>query len=229
MSTFAYETLIPDIAPIVPACPDLLIESSVRGALTELCEKAKIWQEEVTISTVANQYDYTLSSIPNYAALHEVLAVVHNGVDLEPISALLLDQRKPKWRETDYYGTPEYFLVSGTDLRLVPVPATSETDSVIVRAQLKPLATSGLSADRLFTYYRDTIINGAVFRLLRLPNREWTDYAGAQIYGSLFNQGLVDAERKARQADTGVARKVKYGGLHMPLSKKRNRYGREVR
>jgi hypothetical protein len=73
--------------------------------------------------------------------------------------------------------------------------------------------------------YRDTIVNGALFRLLRLPSKEWTDLAGAQVYGSLFNAGIIEADRRARNADAGVVRKVSYGGIHTPFSKRRNRYG----
>jgi len=224
----AYETLLPEIIPMVPGCPDTLIENSIRAAITELCEKAGVWQEEIQFSTVAGQYDYTLTT-PTDSIVHKVMTVIHKGVELEPISSILLEQRKPKWRETDYYGTPEYWLYESSQLRLVPVPSDSETNSTIARVQLKPTVGSTETTDRLIVDYRDIIVNGAIYRLLRMPLREWTDYAGAQVYGTLFNQDVIAAERRARQADTGIARKVKYGGLHAPLSKKRNRYGRETR
>jgi len=73
--------------------------------------------------------------------------------------------------------------------------------------------------------FRDTIINGALNRLLRIPNKDWTDLNGAQYYGTLFNQGVDEAERRARNADTGVRRRVMYGGIGR--SRLRNRYGRE--
>lgn len=221
-----YESLLPEIIPMVPGCPDTLIETTIRASVIEMCERGGLWQEEIVLSTTASTYDYTITP-PSGAVVHKVMSVVFNGLDLEPISAALLDQRKPKWRDTDHFGKPEYFLMDGTELRLVPVPDQSETNSIIARVQLKPTITSSETVDRLITDYRDLIVNGAVFRLLRLPSKEWTDYTGAQVYGSLFNQGLIAAERRARHADTGVARKVRYGGLHSS-SRKRNRYGRET-
>ena len=80
--------------------------------------------------------------------------------------------------------------------------------------------------DGVMSDYREAIINGALFRLLRMPSKDWTDYAGAQVYGSLFNEGLVYAERKARQGDVRVSRKVAYGGVHKPYKFTRNRYSR---
>ena len=64
-----------------------------------------------------------------------------------------------------------------------------------------------------------------LYRLLRIPNKDWTDLTGAQVYGSLFNQGITDAERKARGANTGVARTVKYGGTSGAWRTRRRQYG----
>ena len=77
--------------------------------------------------------------------------------------------------------------------------------------------------------HREAIVNGTLFRLLRMPNREWSDLQGADVYRQIYNVGLTNAERKAKQSDTGVARKVRYGGPFLPLNRRRNRYGREIR
>ena len=75
--------------------------------------------------------------------------------------------------------------------------------------------------------YRDTIINGALFRLLRTPSQPWTDLTGAQVYASMFSQGIVDAERRARHADEGIARRVTYRGVGRYGSwRSKHRYGK---
>ena len=76
--------------------------------------------------------------------------------------------------------------------------------------------------------YREALVNGTLFRLLRMPNREWTDLQAADVYRQLYGAGMVTAERRATQSDVGVTRKVKYGGVFLPINKRRNRYGREV-
>ena len=95
-----------------------------------------------------------------------------------------------------------------------------------MRVQLKPTYASTSCDDDVMSDYRETIINGALTRLLRMPSREWTDYNGANVYNSLFVKGVQDAEKRARHADEGVARKVNYGGIHSRVNTKRNRYGR---
>ena len=153
---------------------------------------------------------------------------MHEGKDIEPISTNLLEQRKPKWRDTDYFGTPEYYVKqTQATFWLVPVPNETKVSSTVLRVQLKPTHQSTACDDDVMNDYRDAIVAGALFRLLRLPSKEWTDFAGAQVYGSLFSEYIVNAERRARHADEGVARKVRYGGV-CSHSRKRIRYGRET-
>jgi hypothetical protein len=210
----SYESLLPEILPMVPNCPDTLIESNIRSAAIEFCEKTGIYQAELDpITTVGGIYEYDLEP-PNGTVVHRVMWATYDGKDLEPISTTLLEQRKPNWRNSDQNGTPEYFLKQGqSTFWMVPTPGATMVSSTIIRVQLKPTHQSTACDDVVMSDYRDSIINGALFRLLRIPGRDWTDMGSAQIYGSLFAEGLVRAERDARHADEGIARRVKYGGI----------------
>lgn len=223
----SYESLLPEIIPMVPGCPDTLIENNIRSAVIELCEKTEVYQQELDpLTTVANIYEYDLEA-PAQTSVCKLLWVTHLGNEIEAITTALLEQREPKWRDSNYYGSPKYFVKqSQSTVWLVPVPNATQVSSTIIRAVLKPTPSSTACDDGVMSDYRDTIVNGALFRLLRLPSKDWTDYAGAQVYGSLFNEGLVYAERKARQGDVRVSRKVNYGGIHKPYRFTRNRYSR---
>lgn len=225
MATTSYEDFFPDVIPFAPDCPDSLIERNIRAAVIEFCEKTGIYQAELEpLTTVANIYEYDLES-PSGTVVHKLMTTVHQGNALEPLSPELLDQRIPKWRDVSSSGTPEYVVKQGQALVwLVPTPSATVVSSTIIRAQLKPTATSAGCDSDIMAEYRDTLINGAVFRLLRTPGQPWTDFTGAQIYGSLFSEGVVNADRKARHADEGVARKVNYGGITRAW-KTRRRYG----
>jgi hypothetical protein len=221
-----YESLLPEIIPMVPGCPDTLIENNIRAAVIELCEKAAVLQAELDpVTTIAGIYEYDLEP-PTDTVVHKIMWVVHDGKEIEPISTNLLEQRKQNWRDADNRGTPEYFVKTSQSLFwMVPVPNETKVSSTILRVQLKPTQTSTTADDELMSEYRDTIVNGALFRLLRLPSKDWTDFAGAQVYGSLFAEGIAQADRRARNADAGIARKVAYGGIHSSFSRRRNRYG----
>jgi len=221
-----YETLLPQILPMVSGCSDSLIINSIRSAVIELCEYSEVYQLELDpISTSSDVYEYDLDT-PTGATVHKVLWVTHDGKDLEPITTTLLEQRLPNWRKEN--GVPEYFVKqSPSTFLLAPIPTVFDGNSTIVRAALKPTHTSVACDNDVMNDYRDTIVNGALFRLLRIPNKDWSDLTGAQVYGNLFNQGVMAAERRARNADTAVHRSVKYGGLRSGAYKtRRKRYGR---
>lgn len=221
-----YESLLPEIIPMVPGCPDTLIENNIRAATIELCEKAAVLQAELdSVTTRVGTFEYDLEP-PTDTVVHRIMWMIYDGKDLDPISTSLLEQRKPSWRDAANRGTPEYYIkVSQSLFWIVPVPNVTKVGGVILRAQLKPTQASLSADDELMSDYRDTIVNGALYRLLRLPSKEWTDFAGAQVYGALFNEGIIAADKRARQADVGIARKVSYGGIHSPYSRRRNRYG----
>jgi len=224
----SYEALIPEIAPHLYGCPDMLIENSIRAAVIELCEKAHVYQTELDpLTTVSGIYEYDLEA-PSGTSVHKVLWISHHGKDLEPVTSALLEQRLPKWRETDQAGVPSYFIKqSSSVVWLAPTPSTTSAASTIIRAILKPTHTSKSCDNDVMNDYRDAIVNGALFRLLRIPNRDWTDFKHSQLYGNLFSQALVEAERRSRNADTGVSRVVRYGGMSGAWRTRRNRYGRE--
>lgn len=220
----SYEALLPEILPMVSGCPDTLVESNIRAAVIELCERASVYQAELDpVTTVSNIYEYDLEA-PSGTSVQKILWVSHLGKDIEPINSSLLEQRIPKWREGN--GVPEYFIQQSASLFwLAPIPTTTSAASTIVRAVLKPTYTSQSCDNDVMNDYRDTIVNGALFRLLRIPNKDWSDLQGASVYGQLFNRGVEDAERRARNADTGVHRSVKYGGANGAWRTRRRRYG----
>ena len=219
----SYETLLPEILPMVHGCPDLLITNSIRASVVELCERASVYQAELDpLTTVANIYEYDLEA-PAGTSVQKILWVTHSDVDLEPITTALLEQRTPKWRTEG--GVPEYFVQqTSSTFMLAPVPGTTVVNSTIIRAVLRPTHNSNSCANDVMNDYRDTIVNGTLSRILRIPNKDWTDLHSASVYGQLFNQGVVDAERRARNADTGIRRSVRYGGSGSWRTRRR-RYG----
>lgn len=222
----SYETLLPEVLPMVAGCSDALAENAIRSAAIEFCERTSAYQLELdAITTISNIYEYDLEP-PTGTTVHKILWVTHDGQDLEPLTTTLLEQRVPRWRTDN--GLPVYFVKPTASLIwLVPIPSAKVVNSTIIRAVLKPTHTSTTCDESIMDEYRDAIVNGALFRLLRIPGKDWSDLQGAQLYSILFESVVVTAERRGRQADEGVARRVVYGGVGGFGSRRRNRYGRE--
>jgi hypothetical protein len=208
-----YESLLPEILPMVDGCPDTLIENNIRSSVIELCEKAKVYQQELeAVTTVSKIYEYDLEA-PTGTTVHQILWVTHAGEALEPTTSSLLEQKLPRWRDPGYTGKPVFYVQQTSTLFwLAPVPSATDVSSTLVQAVLKPSHTSTSCDNDVMNDYRDAIVNGALFRLLRIPNKTWSNTDAANTYGLLFAQGVEEARVRAKRFD-GVARKVNYGGI----------------
>ena len=221
----AYSSLVKEVLPFVPFCPDSLVEQQLRSATIEFCERSKAYVLDMDpFNTVAGVYEYDFD-VPTGTEVHQVLYMTNDGKDMDPISPRSLELNYPDWR--DRTGTPHVYLQKNpTTFWVVPVP--SGTDQVIASVALKPTRTSNNIDTTISNQYRDAIIYGTLYRLLRMPNREWSDVGAAQEYLYQFNLEINQAELRARGGDLGVKRTVKYKGLGMPRRRRGRKYGQEL-
>ena len=224
MATFS--SLIKEVAPYVPMCPDSVIEQHLRSATIELCEKSKAYVHDLdTMATISGVYEYEFDQ-PTGTDVHQILYMTYDGRDMDPISPRSLELNYPDWR--DRTGNPHVYLQKSPDtFWVVPVPSSTKSDGLIISVALKPSRTSNNINTNFSNDYRDGIIYGALYRLLRMPNREWTDVGAAQEYLFQFNVEAKQAELRARGGDLGVKRRVRYKGIGMDR-RRYGKYGREI-
>jgi len=222
----SFDSIMKDVLPYVPGCPDTVVENSLRSSSIELCEKASVYTKELDpISTVSGIYEYEFGQ-PAGTKVDKIVWAIYNGEDLEAITPRGLEGQNPKWR--DNQSTPKHFIQQSSDLFwLVPIPDTSLTNGIILNVALKPSRTSNNIANEIADDYRDAIIYGALYRLLRMPAKDWTDPIAAADYAGLFRQQVEEAEIKARRANIGVSRKVTYSGVGVSPVRRFRRYGSE--
>lgn len=220
----AFSSLVKEVLPYVPFCPDPLIEQNLRSATIEFCERSKAYVLDMdAFNTTSGVYEYDFD-IPTGTEVHQVLQMTYDGRDMDPISPRSLELNYPDWR--DRTGRPHVYLQkTPSTFWLVPVPQGSFP--VIVSVALKPSRTSNNIDTTVSNQYRDGIIYGTLYRLLRMPGREWTDISAAREYLAQFNNEITQAELRARGGDLGVKRTVKYKGIGKPR-RRYGRYGREI-
>ena len=210
----AYSSLVKEVLPYVPLCPDSLVEQNIRSAAIEFCERSKAYILDMDpFNTTAGVYEYDFD-VPTGTEVHQVLYMTEDGNDMDPISPRSLELNYPDWR--DRTGNPHVYLQkTSTTFWVVPVPSGSR--QIIASVALKPTRTSNNLDTNITNQYRDAIIYGALYRLLRIPNREWTDVGAAREYLAQFNTEITQAELRARGGDLGVKRTVKYKGIGLSL------------
>ena len=209
-----YDAFLTEILPFARNCPDPTIEAAVRLATIELCEKTEVWQTELDpISARAGVWAYDLEP-PANTSIHRIISVLdENGKRLDPVTSGMLDHRSPDWRESP--GTPLYFIKKDeeSEIWIAPPPAVAVTNAFLLNVVLKPSMTSSSASNFIMTDYRDTIVYGAIARLLRMPDRDWSNFKTAAVYYNMFQEQLNIAEKRARRGPDGVVPVVQYGGI----------------
>ena len=220
----AYSSLVKEVLPYVPLCPDSLVEQNLRSATIEFCERSKAYVLDIDpFNTISGVYEYDFD-VPTGTEVHQVLLMTHDGRDMDPISPRSLELNYPDWRNRT--GQPHVYLQkTPTTFWIVPVPSGSK--QVITTVALKPSRTSNNIDTNISNQYRDAIVYGTLYRLLRMPNREWSDIGAAQEYLYQFNLEIKQAELRARGGDLGVKRTVKYKGIGLPR-RRYGKYGKEI-
>lgn len=208
----------------MPFCPDSLVEQNLRSATIEFCERSKAYILDMdAFNTISGVYEYDFD-IPTGTEVHQVLNMTYDGRDMDPISPRSLEVNYPDWR--DRTGRPHVYLQkTPTTFWVVPVPSGSFP--LIASVALKPSRTSNNIDTTISNQYRDAIIYGTLYRILRMPSREWTDVNAAREYLAQFNLEITQAELRARGGDLGVKRTVKYKGIGKPR-RRYGRYGKEI-
>ena len=221
----SFESLVKDVLPYVPGCPDSLIQTNIRSAAIELCEKSKAFTFDLDpITTISGEYEYKFDQ-PSGTEVHQILWATYDGNDLDPISPRSLELNYPDWR--DKTGTPTVYLQKTVNtFWLVPVP--NDGKELLVNVALKPTRTTNNIDTEFSNTYRDGIIYGTIFRLLRIPQKEWTDPIASADYFNLFQAEISDAELRGRGGNIGVKRTVKYKSAGLSPRKRYGRYGREL-
>jgi hypothetical protein len=223
----SFSSLVKDILPYVPNCPDSLVESTLRSACIEFAERSKAYVYDLDpITTISGVYEYEFDQ-PSGTDVHQILWMTYDGDDLDPISPRSLELNYPDWR--DKTSLPQVYLQKNpSTFWVIPVPNSSVTNGLLLSVALKPSRTTSNIDTAFSNSYRDGIVYGTLYRLLRIPAKDWTDPQAAADYLSLFNQEVVQAELKARGGDLGVRRVVKYKGAGMSPRKRYKRYGSEI-
>lgn len=108
------------------------------------------------------------------------------------------------WTNDPHGGSP----------RIVPGADATQTGVLQVRSIVVPASTMTTIDDYFYEEFGDVWRYGALARLLKMPDRDWTDLALAGYYASKEKEGTKMAESRG-QAEFGqpTQRTMAYGGL----------------
>lgn len=205
----------PYVLPQVIGCPEPVVLQALRAACIEFCNSSLYVQELVQVSETSSVSDYEVD-VPSGMELAKVIAVWLENNQLRPRSlemisagvALVGDVGSASAQTgtpTDYYQkTP-----TAVEISLYPVPATSVSNAITIRAAFKPSWTAEQVDDSLFTHWVEGISAGALARLQMTPGQDFTDAASAASNYAKFQAAVRSATILARQGRVVAASRVR--------------------
>jgi len=210
----AISDLVPDVRVEIPEIPSFVAERQLLRAARELCEEARVWRVDISITPTAATTDLT-SLLPTTTELVDIISIKNTdgGAPVDPKTQAWLDINTSDWRNDTNSAAKYYMLSSNNTIQLFPTPPATSGASYYVRLAVKPLLTATTIDDLVANKHDELIIHGALAKLFLQPRKVWSDPVLGQYHLSEFMAGVPTARAKAAdEYQTGVARTVKYGG-----------------
>lgn len=197
MKTWA--EFLDDIMPELPGAETDFVESALLRAAIEFFDRTQVYKaDHPAIDAVAGQGEYEWAPADEETEVCHVFNVWYDGDKLSARNGDYLADAYEYWPEET--GTPAYYHEERTDaLILVPSPETELAGAIVAKVALRPTLDATGIPDDLFSDHRDAIVAGALFRLLRMQKKPWTNFELATAYGQAF-RNAIDAARHKQQS-----------------------------
>jgi hypothetical protein len=184
-----WASFLPYIQPILPGCPEIIIESHLQEAAAEFCALSQIWRYDIDKDfTSKNTAEYEIE-VPAKSVLEDILVLYVDGQPIKRVSDRHFDLPKTS------KGRPScYTIYQDTQIRFYPTPDNKYTFEGI--GAIKPSLSADGVEDFLFETHGRSIACGAIARLAIIPGKEWTNPDLAAYYKSEFYKHTTDAKRR---------------------------------
>lgn len=200
MATIKYDDLISDVLPHLAADPsDPVTRNAIKRTVIEFCAGSWIWkvfQDPVSVKAGVNTYDLEPETGTDVSA---VIAVELDGLPLKPQNVSWLNGEIPRWKSVS--GAVKYYTQIDTEtLILAPLPDTSLSNALTITLAVQPSQKSTGFPAWIHNQFIYALVDGAVARLMLMPNKSWTDTAAGFDRRTKFEAAIADANNTAVSA-----------------------------
>lgn len=225
----------------LPGIPEPLLADAVRKSIQEFFKKSEAWRHTVpaplldwTAALVFPALVADDTGIPTGTRLVRIDQVKYasDGVALREIAFRTRQQLDIEFSDWEVKtGTNPLRWTNdahGDEPRIIPIADADVLASLQCRAIIAPVDSLTDLPDFLFYEYEDDYKNGALARLMKIPGKDWTNFAAASGYASLFKAGWMKARSRANAEYGQPCRTTTYGGIEGRSFSNVNDYGRRV-
>lgn len=157
-----FETLFPDLLPLVPGCPEPVAERALLRATQRFCELTRCWRvvlDDVGIYVGADEYDLDL---PEFTEIVRIESALFDGRSITVAGPGARLGRSARYIET----------TDGRTLHINPLP--TGTSTLRLTATLKPSDQAPGIEAFIAERYAEVIALGAAARLKQQPQKSYS-------------------------------------------------------
>ena len=200
MAQIQYTDLVQDVLPHLAADPsDPVTENAIKRTVIEFCAGSWIWkmlQDPLSVRAGTNTYDLEPDTGTDVST---VIAVELDGLPLKPRDIAWLNAEIPRWKTVS--GSVKYFTQLDTEtLILAPLPDVTMSNGLTITLALQPNQKSTGFPSWIYSQFIYAIVDGAVARLMLMPNKGWTDTAAGLDRRAKFESAMANAKNTAVSA-----------------------------
>jgi len=184
------------LLPHLPGAPDVACMNALRRSAIEFAIRSMVWRASSMTDMVADQATYAIPAVTD-AAVSQVLAVGVNGVWLEPKQIDDLARRQ-NWNTIAAALPTNYYTQTPGTVSLYPIPTTTISPGGLnFQTALQPLQDATTVPDFFYTYYAQTLVDGALALLMSTPAKDYTQPDLAVWHRQQFETGIAQATQQA--------------------------------
>jgi hypothetical protein len=200
----AYTTYVPDVLIYAPGAPQLTIVDALRKSARQFFYESlafRAWLDPFDLTINVSTYDLD-ADLPVETDLAQIMLVNCDNLTIDEATHDEFLRLDPKWPTLT--GTnPSYYtaLNHKGHFSITPVPTATITNAFNVQVAVYPsLASTGIEQG-YFEEFKDGIIDGALSRLLAMPDRPWTDVKMAVVRLTDFQRQVLFAKIQASKGN----------------------------
>lgn len=180
------DTILRHVMPIVPQLPHEMALDYVRQSYIELARRSSILVARLVQDYQAGVNDYPILTPDGYE-MFQMMAVDH-----------------PSYRRVDYWQgqnsglwNTRFDIVDNKSIYFHTAPSVDSEGTLILYVSLLPSNCCGRIPSSVEVPYGYAIAEGALSKLLLIPNKPWTNPGIAAIHARNYNIGVMSARNLA--------------------------------
>lgn len=208
-----FDEFLPNILLEASDCPPEVAEHVVLTTLRDFCRKTRIWQEQLDAETlIAGLAEYDLVFDDEEVSKVAIVEARYNGVEIPVVSEKSMSQKVKGWR-SDEGETPLCIVdLVGDRFRVYPIPTVREQSAIELDVALMPSPDGSVVGNIVLDEFQEAIGFGSLFRLQKMPNKEWTNPQSAMLNEKFYRRERANAKNR-------VAKDFSNGSLYVRSNK----------